>query len=897
MAFDLEKSLAVWRRPYEVNAAFSAEDIEELENGLRERIKTLVDAGTSVQEAFQIAIKRTGSYGNVEREYQKVFWGKVKRERRLLPELSWRVSMLKSYLKTALRTLKKERVYGFINIFGFAIGLTCFILISLFVRYEFGYDDFHEKADRIYRVAEVDPTGYYLGSNQYTDTPAPLLRALEEAFPEVDVATQLRKVKALLTHDGKQFYENGIYATPQFFDVFSFPIIQGDRGKALTDPNTVILTASLAQKYFGAANPIGQLLTFTPSAPWWSTPPPVGVDMQVVGVMADIPANTHLSFDYIISMSSSADYARHIDQWDNSNYFTYAALHSGFSLEHFKSKLAVVAKQHLAPDASAENHPEEIVSHFPQALTDIHLRSTINSEFGANGDIRYVFLFLGIALLVLLVAGINYVNLSIARSLVRAREFGVRKAIGASRKQLIGQFMGEALLPAILALILALVLLVVLLPAFNTLTSRSISLADNSMLLVLLVAIGLGVGILAGSYPAFRLSMLHPVHMMKGKLSQYLARYRVRNVLVVVQFSITIVLIIGTLVIWQQLSFIQGAETGIDREQVISIEINDPNLRGRITTVKEALQADASVLSVSASHHDPIYIDAQSDTRAWQGAAEGQEVSVYHSNIHYGYLDMFGVDLTEGRDFSAAIVTDQKQGLLINETLRKQLGWNEAVGRSLTLNGTDHHIVGVMRDFNFQSFRQKVAPLALYLDPGDYSRVFVKAGTEDIIRTLGFLQETMTTLSPAYPFTYSFLDSQYDQMYQADAQFGRLIGYFTLLAIVIGCLGLLGLASYMVAKRTKEIGIRKVLGASHTNVLFLVSKDFTLLVVIAFVLSAPVAFYAMHVWLNGFAYRIAISWQTLLIAGALTLVLAWLTVSYHTIKATLANPTKTLRNG
>ena len=805
--------------------------------------------------------------------------------------------MLKNYLKISFRNLRRQMGFAFINIFGLTIGLACFILICLFVQHELSYDSFHDKSERIYRIVEEDPTGFYLGSNLYTDTPAPLINALIDEFPEVEHVTQLQKVRALLNTEEKGIYRDGIYASEQFFDVFTFPLIHGNPQTVLSEPNTIVLSESMAQTLFGYTDPVGQSVSILPAVPWWQTPPSSGQSMRVAGVVEDVPTNSHFSFDYLISLSSMGEYIEDLDQWDNSNYFTYASLHPGHSIDAFESKLAVLASTHMSQNEYYQNNPDEITTHLAQALTDIHLYSQINGEFGPNGDIKYVYFFSIIAFLILFIASINYVNLTAARAASRVKEVGVRKSMGARRGQLIGQFMGEAMVPTVLGMIGALVLAILLLPSFNAMMGRTITidLSYNGVLLGILILFGLGLGILSGSYPAISLSARHPVKMMKGVMRRNMGMNASRNMLVITQFAIGIALIIGTLVMREQLNFIQSANTGIDRNHVISIEVKDPELRSRFSTLEQSLNSHPGVVAVTASHHNPIYIDAQSSTRAWEGSLGEQSVSAYHTSVHHNFADLFDIELIEGAEINRAQYPDERIGMLINETMRQQLGWDMAIGKWVELNGRKGHVVGVMKDFNFQSFHQQVGPLALFLDSSDYSRVLVKAQPQDLQGTISFLEDRMAELSPAFPFEYVLLDGAYDRLYERENMTGRIFSFFTILALVIACLGLFGLAAFIASKRTKEMGVRKVLGASTGEILIMLSRECTRLVGIAFLLGAPLAYFLIQGWLQGFAYRTTIGWQTFALAGGLALFLALLTVSYQTIKVAIKNPVESLR--
>ena len=894
--FNLEAAISAWRNSLIHERAIDNDDIEELEQHIRDHVDDLVRQGQSEAEAFDAVMESMGSLAETKEAFEKVYWGKIRYERTIKQELIWRISMIRNYIKIAGRNLRKQKGFAFINIFGLAAGLTCFILIALFVRHEFSYDRFHEQAGRIYRIVSASSTPSSPDNSQWAYTSAPFLESLQEEFPEVEHATQFTKAASLIESGEKRFYENGIFARGHFFDVFSFPSIGGVARTALEDPNSIILTRSLAEKYFGAVNPVGQMVTVSHSGPNFSGKKA----MRVAAVIEDVPANSHFSFDYVVPVSSSNDQLNYLDRWDSNSYYTFALLRPGHSISAFEQKLPEVTRPHLSEAEYYAQNPGDMPKFIPQALSSIHLYANVNGEFGVNGDIKYVYLFSAVALLILLIACINYVNLTTARSALRSMEVGVRKVMGAHRRQLIGQFMSEAILPSLFALLIAVVLVVLLLPAFNELTARemTLNLSRQGAFLGILLLIGLGVGLLAGSYPALTMSSFNPVGMMKGVLNRISNKKALQNTLVVLQFSITIALIVGVVVIQRQLQYIQSANTGIDRHQVIAISVKDETLHERFPALKQSLLSNPDVLRVTAAQSNPTDIDASSLIQEWEGAEEGQRIKVNRSAIRYDYLDFFGIQLTEGRDFSQEISTDEEEGIIINESLKRQLGWEEAVGKQLSLRGRTR-VIGVIEDFNFHSFYHAIEPLALTLESGwwfPYQRIYVKAGAGEMRQTLDFLQQTMAEFSPDHPFEYYFLDDAYNQMYQTEMRLGSLLSYFTGLALLIACLGLLGLATFTAQQRTKEIGVRKVLGATHSNILLLLSKDFTRLVLIAFVLAVPVSYLMLSRWLEEFAFKVSLGWGTFVVAGGVVLIFAWLTVSYQSMRAALANPVDSLRH-
>lgn len=807
--------------------------------------------------------------------------------------------MLKNYFKVALRSLRKQFGYSFINIFGLAIGLTCFILIGLFVQFELSYDTFHEKADRVYRIAKESPTKRFLGNTISTATPDPLRDALLDEFPEVEHVTQVAKAHSLVEYGENGFYEDGLYATTQFFDVFSFPLLRGNPQTALIEPNSIVITESLANKLFGAQDPMGQSLTIYTLSSENNNDFKV---MNVTGVALDVPANSHFTFNFLVPPASSHELSLWFGDWRSNSYLTYASLQPDYSLPAFTTKLSVLASKHLSSLEYFQEHPNELPSFFPQALTDIHLHSHSSYELGTNGNFKYIYLFSAIALLILIIACINYINLATVRSSTRLMEVGVRKVMGAHRKQLIGQFMSEAILPSLLALVIAIGLATLLLPSFNTLTSREITLdmGTNGMFFFVLLLLGLGVGIAAGSYPALMISSFNPVNIIKGARPVKKNSVSLRDVLVVVQFAVTIILVIGTIVIQRQLNYIESANTGFSRDQVVMIEIEDRTIYDdKYETVKQSLMSHPGVLGVTAAQTNPTDIDASGRARDWEGSESGESIHVYRSIIQHGFVEMFDLELVEGRAFSESMPIDEREGILINEALKNQLGWDTAVGKPFNFHGREARVTGVLKDYNFHSFHHEIAPLALFIDSGwwfAYQRIFVKVAPGRMQESLASIEQTMKDFSPSYPFTYSFLDDAYGQLYETETRLGQMFNYFTVLALFIACMGLVGLAAFTAQQRTKEIGVRKVLGASMLDILVLLSKDYTRLILIAFIIAVPIGYIGQSRWLQEYAHHASIGWGIFLVAGITVLAISWVTVSYQSLRVALANPVKSLRH-
>jgi len=801
--------------------------------------------------------------------------------------------MFKNYIKIALRSLLRNRIYSSINVFGLSLGLACFIIIALFVQYEFSYDTFHEKSDRIYRIIKKDLNQSLLGISKAANTAGPLDEVLMNDFPEVEYATQLKRASSFISYEDQLFQEDGIFVSNHFFDVFSFGVIRGDTEAPLANPNSIVLTEDLAVKYFGDANPVGKTITVAHSGSYYSG----HTLMEITAVIENVPSNSHLDFDYIVSERSSDELVHYLDSWRSNSYLTYVALNENADINTFEQNVKFLQDSYL----ESENGASSFGYLFPQSLKDIHLRSNLFGEFKANGSINYVFIFSTLAFIVLIIACINYTNLATARSFLRAKEVGVRKAIGALRKQLVVQFLSESVILSLASLFIGVALVQVLLPAFNELAGRQISLnfAENSLFIAGLFAASIVVGIISGSFPAFKMSSFNTIKVLKGIQSVDGKKSNWRNALVITQFAAATCLIIATFTVVQQLNFVQNSDSGITRDQIISISIKDQDLYERYSTLKTVLENSSDVLLVSASQNIPIDINSSSPLTSWEGSQEGSSISVYRSAIQHDYIDIFDLEIVEGRDFSKEILSDEAEGMIINETLKNQLGWSEAVGKEFNFRGREARITGVVKDFNYTSFHDEIAPLALFLESDwwfPYQHIFVKVNAGNMEETLSFIEATMADFSPDYPFEYRFLDETYNNLYQTEIRLSTIFNYITVLALFISCLGVLGLTAFTASQRKKEIGIRKVLGASIANILSLLAKDYVKPVAIGFLIASPIAWYVMNNWLQEFAYRIELGVLPFAIAGIGILLITVLTVSGQSLRVALANPVESLKS-
>jgi putative ABC transport system permease protein len=809
--------------------------------------------------------------------------------------------MLTNYFKIAWRNLLKNKIFSFINIAGLAIGLCCFIMIALYVTDELSYDRFHEKADRIYRIhSDIRFGGTDLKMAVSAD---PAGATLKKDYPQVEHYTRI------YASDGSKHIKKGkeyivedhvAYADSTLFDVFTLPAITGDTKTALDNPNTVVISETAARKYFGTTDAVDKTLE-------------VGVNnktmYKVTAVIKDIPSNSHFNFDFIFSMDN-VDYR--FGSYLSHNFYTYLLLREGVDYKAFEKKFDEYIVRYILPQAKQFmqiNSMDDFkkagnkLEYSLMPLTDIHLKSDRYPELGVNGSIQYVYIFSAVALFLLLIACINFMNLSTARSSNRAKEVGIRKVLGTERQILIGQFIAESTLTSYLAFLFALLLTLVLIPYFNDISAKTFTVMSlfQPQLLAFLLILPFAVGILAGYYPAFFLSSFRPIEVLKGKLNAGFKRSNLRNLLVTFQFVTSLTLVIGAIIVYQQLNYIQTKKLGFDKNQVLIV-----NGTGTLATNKDAFKNEVSqmagVKSTSYAGYLPVSNSSRSDNtfskEAVMDMKNGFNMQVW--NIDYDYVPTLGMEIIKGRNFSKSYGSDSS-AVLINETTAKVLGYDDPIGKKIyTSTGptaginTAYEIVGVVKNFHYESLRQQVGPLCMRLGNNSWTAAF-KINTKDVPSLVSQIEAKWKSMAPEMPFSYHFLDESFDQMYRAEQRVGKVALTFAILTILIACLGLFGLVTYMAEQRTKEIGIRKVLGASVSGIVTLLSREFLMLVIISVVIASPIAYYAMSQWLTEFAYRIEISWWMFLIAGLLAMAVSLLTVSYQAIRAALMNPVNSLK--
>lgn len=812
--------------------------------------------------------------------------------------------MFKNNLKIAFRNLLKNKGYSAINIFGLAIGLASCLLIALYVTDELSYDRYNKNADRIYRInSDIRFGGGDLHMVQTSDMMGELLK---KDYPQVEESTRIYTSSgSKLIKKGNEYINEPRVANVDstFFNVFTLPAIEGDTRTALNEPNTVVITESAAKKYFGSVNVSGRNVEVKNGE---TTTP-----YKITAVIKDIPHNTHFNFDFLFSMKN-VDYPW--GQLTSHNFHTYLLLKPGTGYKLFEKNFGQYLNNYVLPEIRQFvdiNNMDEFrksgnkLEYSLMPLTAIHLHSNYSFEITPSGNIQYVYIFSAVALFILILACINFMNLSTARSAKRAKEVGIRKVLGTERKTLIAQFLAESTLTAFISLMIALVIAYLVLPLFNNVAAKSLSINEllTVQILPFLFLLPFVVGLLAGSYPALFLSKFKPVVVLKGNAHTGFKKSNLRNALVIFQFATSIILIIGTLIVYSQLQYIQTKKLGFNKEQVLIIDDADA-LNNNVQAFKNEVLAMKGVSGGTISSFLPVSNSSRSDNTYSKEAVMDLKNSIDMQTweVDYDYIKTMGMEIVQGRNFSKDYGTDS-DAILITETTAKLLGYDDAVGKNIYVPDRDDEgnvflaplqIIGVVKDFHFESLRQKLGPLCMRLDNSTGLASF-KVTAADTKNLIAQIERKWKALAPGMPFRYRFMSDSFDEMYRSEQRAGTVAMVFATLAILIACLGLFGLVTYMAEQRTKEIGVRKVLGASVSNVVAMLSKDFLVLVLIASVLAFPVAWWAMHKWLQDFEYRISISLWVFVIAGVSALLIALLTVSFQAIKAAIANPVKSLR--
>jgi putative ABC transport system permease protein len=809
-------------------------------------------------------------------------------------------AMFKNHFKVTIRHLLRQKFYTTIKVAGFALGLACCLLILIFIRHELSFDKYYSDADRIYRVL-VD---YHAGGEEgmHTITTTPLAKTLEQEFPEIEKAVRIAPYFAatnLVKKEGEaeNVYEEGfIYADPGLLDMFDFPMIGGSTA-ALTQPFSIVLTASMAAKYFPKENPVGKLLILNNN-----TDQP----FKVTGVMEDLPDNSHFKFNFILSMEGVG--MSKIDNWGFSNFVTYVILNPQSNPKELEAKFPEIINKYIDPEGNKFGKEGDYMRFVLQPLKDIHLYSANvqGGDYARQGDIQYIWLFGAVALFVLLIASINFINLSTAKSANRAKEVGIRKVLGSFRKQLMAQFLTESVMLSILAVIMSLLLAWAALPYFNNLANQQLSLPLNAWWFIpALLLTALFIGLLSGLYPSVFLSSFKPVQVLKGKLNQGSKSGRLRSALVVIQFTTSIVLIVATLIVQQQMDYIQQKKLGFEKDQILIIE-DTYALGSQVQPFKNALKKLAEVQNVSVSGYLPVDGYDRNGTGAWPEGNKTEEAMVGLAKwyVDHDYVSTLGMEIIQGRDFSVEFPSDS-QAIILNKKAVELLGFTDPIGERVSsytfldektgeLVYDTYTVVGVVEDFHFASMKNDIEGLSLVIG-GNTGATMIKTKGTDVHQLIGKVNQIWESFAPTEPFRYNFLNERFANMYAFEQRVGKIFGVFAGLAIFVACLGLFALAAFMAEQRTKEISIRKVLGASISSIFMLLTKNFAGMILISLVLATPLAWYFMQSWLKDFVYRTTIGWEVFVIAGSLALCIALLTVSYQAFKSAILNPADTLR--
>lgn len=812
--------------------------------------------------------------------------------------------MINNIFKVALRNLFKDKFYSFLNIIGLSIGIAASFLIVLYVVDELSYEQAFKDKDRIYRVA----TAAYFGDGQMTNiaaSSAPLASGFKNHIPEVETITRFQPISLSITHNDKNYKEDKVYfADSTFFDVFSYEVLEGDPKSILVEPNSIVLTRSAAVKYFGekavkAGLAVGEIIKTDRGT------------FGVTGILEDFKGNSHIEFDMLVSMSTNQDALNPI--WISMNYFTYLKLIAGTNPENLTGKFRDLIIQYVVPQVvqylsfpETELTPERIDQNFRfflQPFTDIHLKSNLYAEFSTNGNIQYIYIFSAIAAFIIIIACINFMNLATARSTKRAKEVGIRKALGSASRIITYQFMLESFIFVIISMIIALGLTEAFRLPFNTIAGKSLSfnVFQNPWILLMIIGFTIVIGFLAGSYPAFYLTKFNPVDVLKGSISGGKRNSVFRSILVVIQFIISIGLIVSTLLVYKQMNYIQSRNLGFEKENVIVLK-NASKLGEKAQPFKQLLESQSEVITASITTHVPSNI-------YWSTAykVEGEDATdhiLFYGFSDFDYDKLMDFEMKHGRYFSRDFPSDSS-AIVINEEAAFVLGLGgndskDAIGKKLeTLNFNGERmvieIIGVVENYNFKSLHSPIEGMAIRLGSfGDNLAIRIQPG--NYRATLDTIEQLWQENQPSIPFEYSFLDEDYEQMFEKEARMSNIFTVFSILAIVIACLGLFGLAAYTAEQRTKEIGIRKAMGATSKNVVALLTQEFTKLVLISFIIASPLAWYLMQQWFSAFAYRTSMGVWPFILAGFVALLIAWFTVSYQSIKAAKANPVDSLRD-
>ncbi|HKI79227.1 MAG TPA: ABC transporter permease [Ignavibacteriaceae bacterium] len=882
--FSLEKEIKSWKKSLRKNPSLEDGYIEELESHLRDKIEDYVNKGMSEEEAFEKAKNEIGEIENIGAEFFKTDTKNISgkptwQESKFIPVL------MLNYFKIGFRNLKKQKGFSLINILGLAVGLACVILISLLLRYELSFDQFVTKKDRIYRVlTEVKRDN---GVVKMAAVMLPFAPAVNEDIPEVENAVRISESGVLSSYKGKNFYEKILYADKDFFKVFSFPFINGNSENALEEPNSIVITKEIAEKYFGNSNPIGQFLNFNKSNLF-----------KITGVIKNLPSNSHLRGNIFVSINSLNDNnTPRLKEWGSfSNDYTYVLLKPNTDPRVVESKIDAMLKNRL------EKSYYERYKMSLQPLLNIHLNNDIMYDNAKTTPKVFLYVFGIIAVFILMIAVINFINLTTARSAHRNKEVGIRKVAGASRLQLMKQFLSESFLITFISFLIAIFLVELILPTVSTLLKIDLnfSLLFNSSSIITSILILLFTAIAAGAYPAFVLSGIKPALVLKNAIIKKKNGYSLRATLVVSQFAIAVLLIITTITVYMQLNYMLTKNLGFPIDRIVVLKMQDKKLIDHGETFKNTLLKNNNIIAASFSSGTPGSNTTQTSNFNPKGGSKNDERQLQYLSVDYDFLDTYGLKIKQGRFFSKNLGRDSIDAYILNETGAKKFGWSNPIGKVITIGGNDEdadwkNVVGVLQDFNYSSLKENIPPMILQLKNGGNRYLSLQLSTNDISGTVDYIKKTYSQFEQTYPLNFFFLQDEFEKYYKAESTIGELLGVLTGMAILISCVGILGLAAYSTEQKSKEIGIRKVLGASSINIIKMLCIEFVKWVIIANIIIWPVAYLVTKKFLDEFAYRINFNFLILAATFLLTLIITILTVGFHALRAATNNPVNSLK--
>jgi putative ABC transport system permease protein len=799
--------------------------------------------------------------------------------------------MIRNYLKHIVRGLVKNSTYSLLNIVGLTAGLVCFAFIALWVTDELSYDKFNRNYDRIVRLTGIAKTE--TGISESAVSSAPMAKALKDDYGEVENTVRMRLREEIITHKNQQVLQPGILVTdPSFFDIFSYGLTRGNVSTALSEPYSIILTKSTAKKYFGDNDPMGQTLIINMYDTGY------GAAYKITGIMADPPKNAHFAFNMLASFKTvevaNPDVLT-VDGWGDAGFYTYLLLKKGVDYKAFSNKISQFYEKYIGDLFAIWRN---IYFYKLQPLRDIHLASHLQYEMAPTGNTTYVYIFSTIGIFILLLAGINYVNLATAHSVNKAKETGIKKVVGALRNQLIIQYLLEAIIISFAALILSLILCSLLQPLFFRLTDKNLSLLASPGLMIFLAGVTIFLGILSGIYPAFIISGFKPIVVLKGSFKSGNKGIVLRKSLVVSQFIITILLISGIIVIYSQMSYIKNKDLGYNKDPLLFLRVHgNTDVINGYTAFRNELLSNP-VISGATISNSLLGSLGSGGSETIDEKGNKLQITSARLRVDSAYLNVYGIKLLAGRNFEREVSADTIRAVILNESAINKFGWNDAttaIGKPFKMGNQEGKVIGVVKDFNFSPLQHLISPLAIYPLENRFSRITLKTDISKPAVVTAWLQKTWKKHFPSALLDYDFSDSQFEAQYQAEERFAKIFLYFSVLSLLIACLGLYGLIAYTTSQKTKEIGIRKVLGATANGIAIMLSKDFLKLVVLAFVVATPLAWYIMNKWLEDFAYRTSIAWWMFAAAGSIVILIALITVSFRAIKAAIANPVRSLR--